>query len=301
MYEKLLLVNGGGVSGESQKGIQAPNTVNIIIGLGGTGKFCLRMVKTYAYQRLKLNSDDSNGIFKHIRFFAIDTDLRNEEQEKDSNLMSLSREELLDIKNTDLLAHMAPAAWNDWWYATGRDRRDRAGIGDGAGGDRRLGRVYLAYSAGDILNKIKGFYDIATDGVSVGQGVEQQAANINFHVISGMGGGTGSGTFIDMCYLLKHKYPHANIIGYFFLPEVNEDVVAADDTKQYIKQNGFAAMQDLDYVMQLGVNQGSFRQQYNGVGTHPLTGMELLFICVILSAIKELLALETGSQNIIMQ
>lgn len=280
MYEKLLLVNGGGVCGESQKGVQAPNTVNIIIGLGGTGKFCVRMIKTYAYQRLKLNPDDDNGIFKHIRFFAVDTDLKNEEQEQDKNILPLARDELLDIKNSNLLAHMSPAPWNDWWYAS---EKEKAGIGDGAGGDRRLGRLYLAYSAGQVLEKIKGFYNIATNGVNVGQGVGQQAANINFHIISGMGGGTGSGTFIDMCYLLKHEYPHANIIGYFFLPEVNEDVVGNDDTKQYIRQNGFAAMQDLDYVMQLKHNQGGFSQQYNGIGTPVRWDNAPVHMCHIIS------------------
>lgn len=281
MYEKLLLANGGGVTGDSQKGDQVGNCVNIIIGLGGTGKFCVRMIKTYAHQRIKFGPNDTNGEFQHIRFFAVDTDFNNNVQNQDSSLMSLTSDEVLNIENKDLLAGMPKAPWNDWW--DWKDKKSKAIAGNGAGGERRLGRIYLSYSAGDILRKIRDFYNIATQGVQLTSTPDGNAANVFFHVISGMGGGTGSGTFIDMCYLLKHDYPTANIIGYFFLPEVNEDVVAAKATKEYIEQNGFAAMQDLDYVMQLGTNGDSFSQAYNGLNTRVRWDKAPVRICHIIS------------------
>ena len=281
MYEKLLLANGGGVTGDSQKGDQVGNCVNIIIGLGGTGKFCVRMIKTYAHQRIKFGPNDTNGEFQHIRFFAVDTDFNNNVQNQDSSLMSLTSDEVLNIEDKNLLAGMPKAPWNDWW--DWEDENSKAIAGNGAGGERRLGRIYLSYSAYDVLRKIRNFYNIATQGVTLTSTANGSAANVFFHVISGMGGGTGSGTFIDMCYLLKHDYPQANIIGYFFLPEVNEDVVAAKATKEYIEQNGFAAMQDLDYVMQLGTNGDSFSQNYNGLNTPVRWDKAPVRICHIIS------------------
>lgn len=257
MYEKLLLVNGGGVTGEAQKGIQAEDCVNIVIGLGGTGKFCVRMVKTYAYERLRLNDDDINGEFKHIRFFAVDTDFNNqsEEQEKVAYLRSLTTDdEEIDIDVSSALQHMGREPWNDWWFLGDSDSTQP--LGNGAGGERRLGRLYLSYAAQKVKNKISSAYQIATENINT------DTANIYFHIVSGMGGGTGSGTFIDMCYLLKQQYPNAHIIGYFFLPKVNADVVTDAETKNYILQNGYAAMQDLDYTMQLAINRGAFSQIY---------------------------------------
>lgn len=275
MYEKLLLVNGGGVTGEAQKGIQAGHCANIVIGLGGTGKSCVRMIKTYAYQRLQLQADDVNGVFRHIRFFSVDTDLdterakeestRRTKQEESSNLLPLNTDELLDIRSSGLVTDMSPAPWNDWWYVN--KKRCNEGSGNGAGGERKLGRLYQSYNASSILSKIRGIYDEAVRGLNVQGSVSGQSDKVYFHIISGMGGGTGSGTFIDLCYLLKHEFSKATIIGYFFLPEVNEDVVDTDNTKKYIRQNGFAAMQDLDYVMHLDSNRGTFSQMYNGSST----------------------------------
>ena len=278
MYEKLLLVNGGGITGESQKGIQAGHCANIVIGLGGTGKSCVRMIKTYAYQRLQLQADDVNGVFRHIRFFSVDTDfvaerakeeyeMRTQQRKEFRNLLPLNADELLDIESPGLVAAMAPAPWNDWWYVDPKKEKSKEGSGNGSGGDRKLGRLRQSYNASSILSRIRDIYNEAVRGLNVQGSVSGQSDEVYFHIISGMGGGTGAGTFIDLCYLLKNEFSAATIIGYFFLPEVNEDVVATDNTKKYIRQNGFAAMQDLDYVMHLDNNRGTFSQMYNGSST----------------------------------
>ena len=55
---------------------------------------------------------------------------------------------------------------------------------------------------------------------------------------------------------------NATIFGYFFLPDVNlAGVKITDrDVRAYIPKNGYAAMQELDYCMQIETNGGKFVQ-----------------------------------------
>lgn len=262
MYEKLLLVNGGGVTGEAQKGTQVDHEVNFVIGLGGTGKACVQLVKTYAHQRLKANN---NGEFDHIRFLVIDSVFKKtgEKQEAIANQAQLTEDEKCPIDYSAAVGKMTKEPWNDWWYLEEEEKQeDKAFVkplGNGCGGQRRCGRLYLGYGIEQVKNKIDRQYSSAAKGINTAED------KIFFHVVSGMGGGTGSGTFLDMCYFLKKEYPSAKIIGYFFLPKVNSDIVDTGETKEYIRQNGFAAMQDLDYAMRLGKNRGAFSQKNRNI------------------------------------
>ena len=90
---------------------------------------------------------------------------------------------------------------------------------------------------------------------------------INIHVISGLGGGTGSGCFLDVCYMLRNiekELGATSIYGYFFLHDVNLSRIPTMDnlTRAYITKNGYAAIQELDYCMQIKENGGAFIQEY---------------------------------------
>ena len=50
----------------------------------------------------------------------------------------------------------------------------------------------------------------------------------------------------------------------FFTPDVNVAHVQSNNTKKYIQQNGYAALQELDYCMNIEKNHGKFRQEYTG-------------------------------------
>ena len=87
------------------------------------------------------------------------------------------------------------------------------------------------------------------------------------HIISGLGGATGSGIFLDVCYMLREILKtecNTGMCGYFFTPDVNVAHVQSNNTKKYIQQNGYAALQELDYCMNIEKNHGKFRQEYTG-------------------------------------
>ena len=84
-----------------------------------------------------------------------------------------------------------------------------------------------------------------------------------------MGGGTGSGTFLDVCYILQYVLDKNSILGraqtcgYFFLPDVNHSKVNIAAVNDYIEINGFAAMKELDYCMNFCNNGGEWNQSYD--------------------------------------
>ena len=134
-------------------------------------------------------------------------------------------------------------------------------MGDaGAGGLRQAGRFMLMDKSGDFMSRVTLALNAAKKDLINPQ--------INIHIFAGISGQTGSGTFLDACYLAKKatEGTNANIFGYFFLPDVNLDPnriqMGARAVREHIQLNGYAAMQELDYCMRLEENGGEFIQTY---------------------------------------
>ena len=93
---------------------------------------------------------------------------------------------------------------------------------------------------------------------------------LTVHICAGISGGTGSGTFLDVCYLVRQALQEIgktdeSVCGYFFLPDVNlsvPEIINNPLTSQYIKVNAYAALQELDYCMNFTNNKDSFRMNY---------------------------------------
>lgn len=117
------------------------------------------------------------------------------------------------------------------------------------------------YHSIDFVDKIKSIIQDASD--------EFEQSTITVHIISGLSGGTGSGCFLDVCYLVKHVLNELGggfTFGYFFLPDVNLDEkhITATNTciRNTIINNAYAAMQELDYCTNFPENGGGFMQTY---------------------------------------
>ncbi|MDR0513634.1 MAG: tubulin-like doman-containing protein, partial [Coriobacteriaceae bacterium] len=86
----------------------------------------------------------------------------------------------------------------------------------------------------------------------------------------GISGGTGAGTFLDVCYLVRTALSlegaDAFTCGYFFLPDVNLSRGLDTQTAAYVQDNGYAAMQELDYCTNFESNGDKWSQYYSGVG-----------------------------------
>lgn len=262
-YSKLLLSTGGGIISQTQQAEQVQNTASVLIGLGGTGVDCIAEIKKAVRERLK--PDDVDALvpeYKHIRFLAVDTDKKNAALKK-----GFSGNEVFDISNPNVKqALKSKAAIEsrrelDWLDS---DRIDTADIADaGAGGFRQAGRYMLMDRSNAFLDRVKEVIRAAKLGAG--------NASLYIHVFSGLAGGTGAGTFLDACYLIRKALEEENgtngkIFGYFFLPDVNLDKIPTSATlvRDYVPRNGYASMQELDYCMSISRNGGSFTQLYKG-------------------------------------
>ena len=267
MYNKLYLARGGGIISEAQQAEQADDAVHLLIGLGGTGIDCLRTIKTQVYNRIKPDAD-SGAVpkYDYIRFLGMDTDNQSKEDKgKNTSHMGLEEDEwfYLSGASSDALKSTTKDVkkYYDWVSDDLKEQSFIGFTGNGASGSRQIGR-YLLMSQADVF--MQRVYDIIMNmkAGNIGKRVE-------IHVFSGLCGGTGSGIFLDVCYMLKeitknmvgvYGEPLVDVLGYFFLPDIN----ISKSRQDYLAVNGYAAMQELDYCMNLDNNGGKFTQQVKG-------------------------------------
>ena len=282
MYEGLLLSTGGGIITDLKKSAQQGEPT-IIIGLGGTGVDALKVVKKKVYEQLMPdNPKDAIPEYKHIGFLAIDTDKISTDSDG-KGFHYLKEEECLNISVSNLNAKMDDDIKKKQpefaWLQPGLDIKAL----DGAGTIRQVGRYSVFKNIDRITNKLKSLKKDVT--MNTGK------SNVNIHILAGISGGTGSGTFIDMCYIVRDLMGvGATLFGYFFMPDVNLNKPGIPDAITVrIKDNGYAALKELDYTMNLGNEGKAFSQYYGGNGQYVLqeTSKPLVDLCHLVSATEE--------------
>lgn len=269
MYNKLLISAGGGIISRLQQAEQ-DDCATIAIGLGGTGISCLRSLKKEIFTRVKPDSGSSLvANYKHIKFLAVDTD-RSSIGDTGSVDTLDGNTEFFNISCPDINgllenAHLLLQDASLQWLKTKNTQENGSGISilsaeAGAGGVRQIGRLLLLQNCQKFVTKLTHMITEARTGL-------MGNPNVNIHIFTGLGGGTGAGTFLDVCYIVQHVLSQMGLAGqaytcgYFFLPDVN---LAKGVTNEYIKSNGFASMKELDYAMNYDNNGGQWDQQYDG-------------------------------------
>ena len=263
VYSKLLLSAGGGIISTQQQANQVGNTATVLIGLGGTGIDCLRTIKTQVYSRLK--PDDPGEVvpkYSHIRFIGVDSDNQSVldiYNTKNKNL-PLEYSEFFHIsskgiKNQDLLK-LQEFEWfrQENICVTDFGRVEASGI-------RQISRFMMMNKSDMFMRTVTSTINSAKSGLA--------NATVNVHIFAGISGATGSGSFLDVCYMVRHiaeQIGGVTIFGYFFLPDVNLSRIPTGDnlTRAYVPKIAYAAMQELDYCMQIKENGGAFSQEYQG-------------------------------------
>lgn len=278
MYEKLLLTTGGGIIDRMQQSEQDGNAT-LAIGLGGTGIDCLRNLKQKMYNRIKPDDPDATiPEYSHIRFLAVDTDAQDMRRHADAaregadgSLGEIDADrEFFDISYANRISDLFASsqrnlakdpAYREWL----KFKHIQAGAADnGAGGIRQLGRFLLFQHASEFVDEVRALVAQAKTGLG--------DCKVYVHIFSGLSGGTGAGTFLDVCYLVQYALQQSGIsqskvAGYFFLPDVNESKPGLPRAvKSFVRENGYASLQELDYCMNFEENGDSWHQVYPGLG-----------------------------------
>ncbi|MDR1538036.1 MAG: tubulin-like doman-containing protein [Clostridiales bacterium] len=257
--QDLDLFTGNGLIGEAQ--LYEPASRAIFIGLGGTGGNALRRLKRIIHQRYKNISDN-------FSFIGIDSDISepswNDSEKKD--YLSLTKDEKIPITHEDGAAFFAPAAKNLMpeyiraWLNPAVSHDDAM---HGAGGLRAAGRTLLFNSAGKIKAKFSQEFTRIRKG--------DDKSHVEVFILAGIGGGTGSGTLLDVGYIFRGvakelvgaAYMGAHSIhAFIIMPDINSSQQLPANTKKYLAPNAFAALKEIDYWMNISSRGDAYSQQY---------------------------------------
>lgn len=262
--EKLDLNKGGGFYNFASNAHKSELMSDkfLFIGLGGKGTKTVAALKTAICKKVKLPVGADKP--ENVEFLAIDTDKNSLEAASSKGTNNLGLDMIRETSQlfSDSAARaleqgMIPENIADW-----KNPMLTAKLkGEGAGGIRQASR-YLLFSS-DGFSRVK---DALEGKLLYLSNLNSGTGRLIVYVISGLSGGTGSGTFIDIPYIIReicnrNGYQDLKLEGYLFLP----DAYPVDAAEEHLKYNAYAALKELDFYMSLGNQPGIyFDAQYSG-------------------------------------
>jgi hypothetical protein len=211
-------------------------TPTIIIGIGSSGLYTLENVQRFYYETYKKNKPD------HVEYLYLETNkdnlvgvtpVKNEIRRVYISLAEMAK----------MVKELKESGCGDWLPPANQILD--AGIG--AGNIRSCGRLALwgTNSAdGDnfrnVIEAIKETYS-RVDRIDTGKGTSNKPT---VFITGTFTGGTGSGIFIDMAYLVRHLiYDVKELFGLFLIPG-DPSSIKRDEVSY---ANTYAALKDLEY------------------------------------------------------
>ena len=241
----------------------------LFIGLGGTGAKSLIALKKRFYEVYGHVDEHDNTLPDFVKFMVFDTDAqgtRDECQLKARNAVSgkvfdveFTPSEIIPMKAPDCGQFiMEPSNHDQFGWMPLENRKVLNSLNDlskGAGQVRLYGRVAHFFNFGDVRNALSdGIQEVrlARHGNIFFEPLGED--DIEIHIVASLGGGTGSGMFMDIGMLVREILDSdgtkAKINGYFVLPDIFWRVASPMDMKR-VKPNSIGALKELDFFMEM--------------------------------------------------
>ncbi len=256
----------------------------LVVGLGGTGHEVLT--------HLKARYLDSFGdkVFdpKILRIISFDTAEESKTVESEKNgLVDLEKGRefvwIGGVQVQSILANIDRKPFIKEWFPKDFQPRN---ITMGAQQVRPLGRLALFEKYDSIVktlaSAILSLSSLRSEGLSGEHFVVPASTGVNVCVVSSVCGGTGSGMFLDMAYILhnlciRQGMPFYHINGYLVMPQAFSTVPG-----EGIQANAFAALRELDYFTETG----KYEVNYPGDSVR-LIGRKPFDICYLIDGVNE--------------
>lgn len=221
----------------------------LLIGLGGTGIKAILNAKKMFYENY-------GQIPPMIGFIGIDTDKPNLSNAfvsaNDDRKISLSASEQLCISvdtPTLIYANNRSNKLFDWMPESNVEGLTALTIG--AGQMRSNGRFAITVNENNVQQFINHkITEINNAAIIDNADYDLLGTETEVHLVFSLGGGTGSGTFLNIAYLIKRMFPKIKISGYAVLSDVFRTMVTGAMSAR-VKPNGKGAIIDLDYLAHL--------------------------------------------------
>lgn len=272
----------------------------LIVGLGGTGFDAVLAAKKLIYDTL--NCEKAGDVFtdkpRNIEYLVIDTDQDDETKSLQGVSLNKSNKELQIytcqdvagiIKNPDRL----PSSIRSWLNTDITNEQ----VINGAGGVRQLGRLML-------MQNIQAATEIIEEKIRRAAGTYNNSTPLYVFLFAGICGGTGSGTFLDVPYIIRSvagkldSMRPVNITGVLFMPDVNCSKPGIGGVNQAaLKKNGYAALKELEYLMNAPKMGDKFMQEYGlySVGMNHAAAAAPYDTCMLMSVKDSQGVIQTGN------
>lgn len=237
---------------------------SLFIGLGGTGLKSIVHTKKRFY-------DTYGEIPPMVGFLAFDTDSDGINFSIPSHLgdknISLEISEFLhtQVMNPQQILNQQQELFD---FVPEKNQKLLTTLVKGAGQVRSNGRFATHFNYGNIERAIQS----KLIGILNAEGISNDKYEINgddveINMMFSVAGGTGSGTFIDMAYIVKEvsKSISATVgvstIAFAILPDVFNSMMTGP-AMQNVLPNGYGAMYDLDFLMHHNPNKTPLQIKY---------------------------------------
>ena len=251
--DRLSVINGGSYTefmSDCSK-MDAPDGTFLFIGLGGKGCQVVADLKTEISRKIQCSQNEMGR--NHVEYLAIDSDdnelrrlCRENFGEAGSNGV-LQNQEVFHLDDSMSAAvlnnpHMRPDYIKEWMNESLAIWLD----GNGSGGNRQAGRGLLFGE-----RNISTLCEVVSSKLARLNTVSGKETQV--YIFAGIGGGTGSGTVIDIPYIIRecaHRLGNEiEIFGYIFLPDTYN---VGQNMAPQIVPNSYAALQEIAVFMELG-------------------------------------------------
>jgi hypothetical protein len=251
-------------------------TPTLVIGLGGTGKDTVLLLRKRLYESYGM-IDGCLGL-PSVQFLVIDTD----QQIADSNASGNNQIPPQAALNNDsfLLLKISAPEFNNYanqptsnpaisgWLSGGLLKKlGPSVVQQGAGQHRQIGRLFFFHNIDNIKNTINSKlqfldrkmkrYDNWENKNNLNDLPEEYISDLNIYIVTSLSGGTGCGMFIDTA-MLTHKllknpafngYTNKKINIICLMPPVNiEDSGSTFGGPGHVRANAFAALKEVEYI-----------------------------------------------------
>lgn len=225
----------------------------IIIGIGGTGKEVLLRVRRQFVERY-----GSLIEFPIASYLYIDTDNAPAEEtgiarERDFLIRDIDFQPAEKVFNpvnpSEYIARLNDVPHIKRWLNSSGEIGKLGTMNTGAGQIRPAARLAFFHNFEEICNKLLTTKSRITDARSINFVKEKHhiksvnTEKINVYVIASISGGTGSGMFIDLGFLIRDLFKNQAISSaYILLPKIFQNY-----GKERIYANGYAALMELEH------------------------------------------------------
>ncbi len=231
----------------------------LLIGLGGTGKEVLRRLRRLFYEKYRVAG------LPVMEYLWFDTDIRNESLSEEvpdelDRLIDLTISQKIDgrVQPEELAGYRRnknayPHIWD--WLPSELDAMADNAITQGAAQIRSFGRLAFFHHYTRIRDAINRLGRKVTAQEAVAHmnshypDYEVDTSTLEIITVSSLGGGTGSGCFIDVGFLCRVLFSTSTRTAFLAMPTVFDDKVDPTGVEA-VHANGFAALKELEYFMQ---------------------------------------------------